>query len=103
MTATLRRRAEQNVGGVGVGAPTSIFRRRRRDKIFGGGTARPAYTSTGSVPRMVSSRWMFGNLTLLQLLIAAVAVSGRCSVAIAVHCLRHRMYSLLTTGNRSVV
>jgi hypothetical protein len=42
MTATLRRRAEQNVGGgVGVGAPTSIF--RRRGKIFGsGGVARPA-------------------------------------------------------------
>jgi hypothetical protein len=39
MTATLRRRAEQNVGG--VGAPTSIFRRRRRNKIFGG-AARPA-------------------------------------------------------------
>jgi hypothetical protein len=34
MTATLRRRAEQNIGG-GVGAPTSIFR-RRRGKIFGG-------------------------------------------------------------------
>jgi hypothetical protein len=30
MTATLRRRAEQNIGGGGVGAPTSIFRRRRR-------------------------------------------------------------------------
>jgi hypothetical protein len=42
MTATLRRRAEQNVGGGGV-APTSIFRRRRRGKIFGGGGAsRPA-------------------------------------------------------------
>jgi hypothetical protein len=46
MTATLRRRAEQNVGGgggvgVGVGAPTSSF--RRRGKIFGsGGVARPA-------------------------------------------------------------
>jgi hypothetical protein len=38
MTATLRRRAEQNIGG---GAPTSIFRRRRRGKIFGG-AARPA-------------------------------------------------------------
>jgi hypothetical protein len=51
MTATLRRRAEQNIGsgGVGgVGAPTSIFRRRRRGNIFGGGggggggAARPA-------------------------------------------------------------
>jgi hypothetical protein len=43
MTATLRRRAEQNIGGGGVGAPTSIFRRRRRGKIFGGGgAARPA-------------------------------------------------------------
>jgi hypothetical protein len=47
MTATLRRRAEQNIGGGGgaaVGAPTSIFRlrRRRRGKIFGGGgAARP--------------------------------------------------------------
>jgi hypothetical protein len=42
MTATLRRRAEQNIGGGGVGAPTSIFR-RRRGKIFGGGgAARPA-------------------------------------------------------------
>jgi hypothetical protein len=40
MTATLRRRAEQNIGG-GVGTPTSIFRRRRRGKIFGG-AARPA-------------------------------------------------------------
>jgi hypothetical protein len=40
MTATLRRRAEQNIGG---GAPTIIFRRRRRGKIFGGGgAARPA-------------------------------------------------------------
>jgi hypothetical protein len=40
MTATLRRRAEQNIGG---GAPTSISRRRRRGKIFGGGgAARPA-------------------------------------------------------------
>ena len=28
----------------------------------------------------------FGNLTLLQLLSAAVAVSGRCSAAVAVHC-----------------
>jgi uncharacterized membrane protein YgcG len=46
MTATLRRRAEQNIGGGGGGgggAPTSIFRRRRRGKIFGGGgAARPA-------------------------------------------------------------
>jgi hypothetical protein len=41
MTATLRRRAEQNVGG--VGAPTSIFRRRRRDKIFGGATGLDLY------------------------------------------------------------
>jgi hypothetical protein len=43
MTATLRRRAEQNIGGGGgVSAPTSIFRRRRRGKIFGGdGAARP--------------------------------------------------------------
>jgi hypothetical protein len=41
MTATLRRRAEQNIGG--GGAPTSILRRRRRGKIFGGGgAARPA-------------------------------------------------------------
>jgi hypothetical protein len=39
MTATLRRRAEQNVDGGGVGAPTSIFQRRRRGKIFGGGGA----------------------------------------------------------------
>jgi hypothetical protein len=40
MTATLRRRAEQNIGG--GGAPTSILRRRRRrGKIFGG-AARPA-------------------------------------------------------------
>jgi hypothetical protein len=45
MTATLRRRAEQNIGGGGGGggAPTSILRRRRRGKIFGGGgAARPA-------------------------------------------------------------
>jgi uncharacterized membrane protein YgcG len=47
MTATLQRRAEQNIGGGGGGggggAPTSIFRRRRRGKIFGGGgAARPA-------------------------------------------------------------
>jgi hypothetical protein len=41
MTATLRRRAEQNIGG--GGAPTSILLRRRRGKIFGGGgAARPA-------------------------------------------------------------
>jgi uncharacterized membrane protein YgcG len=41
MTATLRRRAEQDIGGGGVSAPTSIF--RRRGKIFGGGgAARPA-------------------------------------------------------------
>jgi hypothetical protein len=43
MTATLRRRVEQNIGGGGGGAPTSILRRRRRGKIFGGGgAARPA-------------------------------------------------------------
>jgi hypothetical protein len=50
-------------------------------------TRSDSHVVTGSVPRMVSSRWMFGNLTLLQLLSAAVAVSGRSSVAIAVHCL----------------
>jgi hypothetical protein len=35
MTATLWRRAEQNIGG-GGGAPTSIF--RRHGKIFSGAT-----------------------------------------------------------------
>jgi len=39
-----------------------------------------------SVPRMVSSWLTFGNLTLLQLIGTAVAVFGRCSAAIAVHC-----------------
>jgi hypothetical protein len=54
MTATLRRRAEQNIGGGGVGAPTGIFRRRRHGKIFGGGgggaTGLDLYVSGGISP-----------------------------------------------------
>jgi hypothetical protein len=55
MTATLRRRAEQNIGGGGgggggVGAPTSIFRRRRRrGKIFGGATGLDLYPKCGVI------------------------------------------------------
>ena len=44
-------------------------------------TRSDSHVITDSVPRMVSSRWTFGNLMLLKLLSAAVAVSGRCSDA----------------------
>jgi hypothetical protein len=43
MTAALRRRAKQNIGDAGGGAPTSIFRRRRPGKIFSGATGLDLY------------------------------------------------------------
>ena len=55
-------------------------------------TRSDSHIVTISVP-MISTR-QFGNLTLLQLLSAAVAFSGHCSAAVAVHCRRQRIYSL---------
>ena len=51
--------------------------------------------TSSSVP-MISTQQSVdvGNLTLLQLLSAVVALSGHCSATVAVHCRRHRIYSL---------